>query len=312
MLGLVLQLLGFFTACALLRAVAPFLLSKIFGPKKLSKGSWAVITGATDGIGKAYCTALAKRGLNILLISRTLSRLQDTAKEIEDKFGVETKVVAADFADVSTPGFMSPIRQACQDLEVSVLVNNVGQSYDMPMMFAEDDTTEALLQQLVRLNTLSTMLMTKLVIPGMNSRKNGVVINISSAAGAMPCGSPMLAGYSASKAAVAALSKSIQYEVGSRGVTCQVHTPYFVVSKMSKIKRPSMMIPTPDQWVAASLAMVGYGGTTIVPYFAHFLQDFVVGLLPEFVSGWYTLRLHKDIRRRAIKKAEREAAAKKD
>merc|ERR1712216_624142 len=120
----------------------------------------------------------------------------------------------------------------------------------------------------------------------------GYIINVSSAAGVMPCGSPMLAGYSATKAYMCALSKSIHYEVTSRGISCQVHAPYFVVSKMSKIRKPSLMVTTPKQWVNSSLSLLGYGGTVLVPYFPHFLQHCVVSLVPEWVSGWYTNKLH--------------------
>ena len=60
-------------------------------------GSWAVVTGCTDGIGKAYAESLAKKGLNIVLISRTLEKLQEQAKSIQEKYKVETKVISADF-----------------------------------------------------------------------------------------------------------------------------------------------------------------------------------------------------------------------
>jgi 17beta-estradiol 17-dehydrogenase / very-long-chain 3-oxoacyl-CoA reductase len=60
-------------------------------------GSWAVVTGCTDGIGKAYAENLAKKGLNIVLISRTLEKLQEQAKSIKEKYKVETKVISADF-----------------------------------------------------------------------------------------------------------------------------------------------------------------------------------------------------------------------
>lgn len=60
-------------------------------------GSWAVVTGCTDGIGKAYAEKLAKKGLNIVLISRSQNKLDELAKEIQSKFNVETKTIAADF-----------------------------------------------------------------------------------------------------------------------------------------------------------------------------------------------------------------------
>merc|ERR1712086_1215999 len=251
MLSLLLQVIGFFGAISILRSIAPFFLSKVLGSAKpIKSGSWAVVTGASDGIGLAYCEALAKSGMNVLLIRRTLSKLEKCMAELKVQF----KVLAADFSKTSQPGFGAPIAAACKDLDIGILVNNVGQSYEMPTDFIHEDTTDELLIQLTNLNAHSTALMSKIVIPDMVAKKKGgYIINISSAAGVMPCGSPMLAGYSGTKAHMAALSKSIHYEVTGAGICCQVHAPYFVVSKMSKIRKPNMMAPTPKQWVASSL-----------------------------------------------------------
>ena len=72
-----------------------------FGSVNLKKyGPWAIVTGCTDGIGKAYAEQLAKRGINIVLISRSLDKLQDQAKQIKEKYSVETKVIAADFTGI--------------------------------------------------------------------------------------------------------------------------------------------------------------------------------------------------------------------
>jgi 17beta-estradiol 17-dehydrogenase / very-long-chain 3-oxoacyl-CoA reductase len=69
-----------------------------FGSVNLRKyGSWGVVTGCTDGIGKAYVEQIAKRGLNVVLISRSLDKLQEQAREISEKYSVAAKVIAADF-----------------------------------------------------------------------------------------------------------------------------------------------------------------------------------------------------------------------
>jgi len=94
--------------------------------------SWAVVTGATDGIGKAACMYLAKEGFNVVLISRTLSKLETVAKEVRDhgkKAGksVQTRVVQLDFTmtyDAAT--FAKLYNDNLKDLDLSVLVNNVG------------------------------------------------------------------------------------------------------------------------------------------------------------------------------------------
>ncbi|KAF4011120.1 hypothetical protein G4228_002094, partial [Cervus hanglu yarkandensis] len=90
-------------------------------------GAWAVVTGATSGIGKAYARELARRGLNVVLISRDLSKLKHEAKEIERLYGKSTRVIQVDF----TGGLeiYETIEAGLKDLEIGVLVNNVGQKY---------------------------------------------------------------------------------------------------------------------------------------------------------------------------------------
>jgi len=307
MIETVIWLLGVLTLVSTLRSFWPFLAPLILGSVDLKKkGKWVVVTGATDGIGKAYCENLAKKGLNVVLISRTLSRLQDFAAELEKTYKVKTKVVAADFSKINSgdDAAWTPIKAAIKDEDIALLVNNVGMSYEYPSKFSEDDSSVELLENLMKLNVRSTTLMLKLVMPGMVTKRSGAVINISSAAGCMACGSPMLAGYSATKAYVNALSKSVQYEVSSKGVICQTHCPYFVKTKMAKMSK-SLMVPTPDVWVDSSLKMLGHGGTTVVPFFWHFVQHFATMCLPEELTGWYTLSLHEGIRVRALKKKEK-------
>lgn len=90
-------------------------------------GKWAVVTGCTDGIGKAYAEQLAKRGFNIVLISRTLDKLKQQALELENNYNVLTKVIAADFTE---PDVIYPeIGAQLEDLDIGILVNNVGVGY---------------------------------------------------------------------------------------------------------------------------------------------------------------------------------------
>jgi 17beta-estradiol 17-dehydrogenase / very-long-chain 3-oxoacyl-CoA reductase len=90
-------------------------------------GEWAVVTGCTDGIGKAYAEYFAKIGLNVVLISRNLEKLNQQANELGETFKVSTKVIAADF----TQNTIYPrIKTILNDLDIGVLVNNVGLSYE--------------------------------------------------------------------------------------------------------------------------------------------------------------------------------------
>jgi len=114
---------------------------------------------------------------------------------------------------------------------------------------------------------------------------------------------------SASKAFVDFFSRSLALECAPKGVLVQCHTPYFVVSEMSKIKTPSLLTPSADDYAAASLAALGSGGATIVPYWPHTLQDALLLSLPEWLQARIVMGIHTGLRARYIKKLERAATA---
>lgn len=83
-----------------------------------TQGRWAVVTGATDGLGKAFAKAFAKKGLDIVLISRSMSKLKDVAAEIEREYRVETRVIEADLTEGQV--VYAEIAKVTQDLEVYI------------------------------------------------------------------------------------------------------------------------------------------------------------------------------------------------
>jgi len=117
------------TLCVMLRSCG-------FGTKctvaRYGQYSWAVVTGATDGIGKAAAIHLAREGFNIVLISRTLTKLQDVAKEVEEEAlkankQIKTRVIQLDFTKTYDANhFKKVYEESLQELDLSVLVNNVG------------------------------------------------------------------------------------------------------------------------------------------------------------------------------------------
>jgi len=154
-------------------------------------------------------------------------------------------------------------------------------------------------------NVASAVEMTRLVLPGMRARRRGALVFVASAAARLPIGSPLLALYAASKAAVTALARSLAGELRGSGVTAQAQSPYFVATKMAKM-RPSLFAPAPARYAAAAVAALG-GADDAVPYALHAVQDALLRALPAWAQEAFVLRLHKDINRRAIAKAKREA-----
>ena len=132
-----------------------------------------------------------------------------------------------------------------QDLDIGVLVNNVGMSYEHPQELLELSSTYV--DTLINLNIVSLNAMTRIVLPQMVERKKGAVINISSFSAAIP--TPLLSVYSASKSYVDLISQGMAKEYSSKGITVQCVLPGYVTSKLSKIRRPSSTVPTPDAFV---------------------------------------------------------------
>jgi len=291
-----------------------FLQTFIINGKSLKKwgarrGAYAVITGATDGIGREFALQLAKAGFGVVLVSRNPEKLQKLANEIAAEYNVDAKVQALDFSRHDQAHAYEALGQQLQNLEVGVLVNNVGRSHDLPVYF--DQTPQQEVDDILQINIHGTLAITKLVLPFMLARKNGLILNIGSFAGKVP--SPMLATYSGSKAFLATWSSALAEEYRCKGITVQLVNTFFVVSAMSKIRRASITTPTPKAYVRSVLShlqlpcgAVGQPFTT-TPYWSHAVVEWFINTLswPSiFIS--YTHGLHTNIRRRALKKRERE------
>lgn len=214
-------------------------------------GSWAVVTGCTDGIGKAYAEKLAKLGLNMVLVSRTEEKLKNQAKEIQEKFKVETKIIAADFTEQTS--IYDEIKQQLSNLDIGVLVNNVGVSYSYPEFFDVFAKDEKTVSNMINCNITSVTKMTAIVLPSMVEKRKGVIINNASGSGRIPA--PLLTVYSASKAYVDFFSRALNTEYKSKGIIVQSLCPYFVSTKLSALRK-NFMTPTPNEFVSSALATV--------------------------------------------------------
>ena len=267
--------------------------------KKL--GKWAVITGATDGIGRAYALALAKKGISIVLISRTESKLQEVKSEIEKegKTGVEVQYIVCDYSKFDKAA-QDSMKKKLQGLEIGILINNVGIGYRYPRFF--DELPDEEVQQMLTLNIDSAVWMTRMVLPGMLERKKGAIVNMSS--GSALYTMPLLAEYSAAKGFLEKFSRGLNAEYSSKGVTVQCQAPFYIATKLAKMRK-SFTVPSPKEYAAMGLKWIGYPDSAVQPFWLHGVQGWIMKNMPEFILVPLVRDMHMQIRKKGLKKDAR-------
>jgi NAD(P)-dependent dehydrogenase (short-subunit alcohol dehydrogenase family) len=185
-------------------------------------GLTALVTGATSGIGKAAALKLAEHGATVLVHGRDAGRGAQIVDQIEQAGG-EARFVAADLSD---PADVAQLAAAIG--RVDILVNNAGSSWFGPSSELDTPTYDRLFDGNVR----SAYLLTGALAPGMADRGEGVIINMSSMVATV--GLPQAAAYSATKAALAAMTRSWAAEYGASGVRVNAVAPGPVFTEGAK------------------------------------------------------------------------------
>lgn len=294
--GVLLAKYGFSFAYFIMTMLKLYLLP-MFGIKlNLKKfGEWAVVTGATDGIGKAIAKQLAKRGLNLVLISRSEDKLKAAAEELGTS-GVEVKTISYDYSNAD--GYEA-IESQLKSLNIGLLVNNVGMGYDHPDFYLHYD--EKYYDTLINLNIVSVLKMTRIVLDGMVERKKGLLVHISSASSLLPV--PYLSTYSASKAFVNNFGESLHHEYSSKGIRSQVVYPYFVATKLSKLRPNGFTIPSADSYAKQLVNAIGLS-STMSGFWCHEILIQAQSLLPKFFVVNQTANMMNGVRKRWERKQQ--------
>lgn len=227
----------------------------------------AVVTGASSGIGRAYAERLAAKGMDLVLIARRADRLEALKRDLAGyTVGIRTVI-----ADLSNAEDVQRLATELDTMAVELLVNNAALAYYMP--FAQLPAQRA--RELVDLNVLAPVLLTRAVIPGMVKQGHGAVVNVASllafSGAARAPHLPNRAVYAATKAFLVTFSQILAGELAGTGVTVQVLCPGVVRTEFHSRQGIDMsQVPRmePEQIVAASMHDLERGVVVSIPALA--------------------------------------------
>ena len=238
---------------------------------------WALVTGATAGIGESFTRLLAAEGFNLVLVARDEARLHERANGLKDKFGADSVVIVADLA---TESGCAKVEEFMAGHEIEVLINNAGFGINKAFTMSELAKEEEILKVLVR----TPMRLMHIALPAMKARNSGVVINVSSVAGFIAGGA-----YSASKSYLTVLSESLHTELSATNIKiCSLcpgftRTEFHQRGRMKMAGLPNFMWLNADILVAKAWKDALSGKAVSIPGWQYKLLVGLISIIPRSI-----------------------------
>ena len=210
-------------------------------------------------------------------------------------------MVTFDFSTASDEQYDNLVSELKKNKNIRIVVNNVGVSYDYPVYYHELERKK--INDLINVNVKSAAFLTHGLLPELISNAKGnskrsLIVNISSATSLIP--TPLLAGYGGAKSFVNTWSEALNAEYAHKKVDVVTLTPWFVSTKMSKMK-PSLLAPTAKAYVRETLNTLSYAPLH-AGFLLHIFQSAVFSIIPTPLAKLYVKFLHDPIRIRGHKK----------
>lgn len=246
--------------------------------KRYGERSWVLVTGATDGIGKGFCIEFAKKGLNIILVSRTKSKLSKVSEELKEiNANIKTQIVEFDFSSSTTiEKYNEAFLNIINTFDISILVNNVGTTTDKKFKYLENQS----IQDMISINILPQSILSSMIIKKMIERNKlrkdlrSCIINLSSFASDLQVNKLII--YNAAKAFNSHHSKLLSYELNEFNIDSISVKPLWVETPLIKTRKTPVNI-TVQQCCQAVLQQVGFETET----FGHIIHE----LAARFISS---------------------------
>ncbi|KAF4949308.1 hypothetical protein FSARC_13515 [Fusarium sarcochroum] len=268
-------------------------------PSSTGTDAWALVTGASDGIGRQLAQELAGRGFNVVLHGRNETKLANVMSEVQQKFPSRSfKVLVADASSVRSADHsisqtdrdrksqhgvdFEAIKSQLSGLNLTILINNAGKGIQGLEFAPLEGYSESSITGNVSLNALFPIHLIRTLLPTLIRNSPALIINISSVGDK---GFPLLVSYSASKSFLMTMTESLGLELKLEGH--DVDTMCVRVSKTTGVvgsdMQPNFSVPSASAVAKAALARVGCGERIVVGHWVQSLQQVVVRMLPRWL-----------------------------
>lgn len=245
------------------------------GNLKIKYGDWALITGASSGIGEEFAKVLASQGINLVLVARRKELLINLSKELIDNYGIE---VVISNVDLASDNFLENIISDINGREISILINNAG--IGKPGIFIKENITYE--KDLLSVNCVAPLILANYFANRMIKRKRGAIIFIGSVVAYQP--TPVMSSYSATKAFILSLGNALWYELREFGIDVLTVHPGNTATEFNRIilNNNSILTRKASQVVKTSLKYLGKKPNVV---------DGVVNKIMTSLSKHFNIRL---------------------
>jgi 17beta-estradiol 17-dehydrogenase / very-long-chain 3-oxoacyl-CoA reductase len=268
--------------------------------KSRAEQTYAVVTGASYGVGEGMAVDLAREGFNLVLVARSKDLLNQLSEKLQKQYeGIQVAVVAE---DASSDGAAERIVEKIQNLPISVLVNNVGVTNKVETDFETQDLKE--ISNLIKVNVEFTTHFTQLMIPVLRATQKSkqvrsAIVNVSSYTARVA--SPYLSVYSATKAYDIQFSRSLNYELENENFDVLCAVPQQIVSRATGYEKATFLVLDPQQFAKDTWRFIGRY-TAITPSFSHSLMAGIGSIVSEAPAARMFLGMMKEEKERKLKK----------
>lgn len=247
--------------------------------------TWALVTGASDGIGKGFAEELCSRSVNVILHGRNERKLQGVKEDLLSRWPTrQIRLLVLDAGAAASDGTkLDEAAASLQDLNLRILVNNVGGAVT-PLWAPLIDRSSSDVGQFIDINARFPTEITRVLLPQLTKNQPSLIINIGSGASDFAC--PYIEVMTGAKAYNQAWSKSLRLEMQAEKQDIEVlHFQVGMVQSNAAQRATSLLVPSSRQLARRGLDVVGCGREVMWPYWPHAVQFGFISSLPEWLRN---------------------------